>query len=158
MRIRSLLTAAALAVFGLSLPAGPARAECRDVDVRPDISSRWKDGQGNLRWPTHEWSTEITVTVILTPGMVIDRFGCDKGKQFNPQGTAYASRALPYVCSAAPYSSYRVVKPLVAWSGRAAPWFDQKGGAPQFRTSVTAAELVADGTLERVEAGRPSCG
>lgn len=158
MRIKSLLAAAGLAVSGLSLPAGSAWADCRDADIRPDISSRWKDGQGNLRWPTHEWSTEITVTVILTPGMVIDRFGCESGKQFNPQGIAYASRALPYVCSAAPYASYRVAKPLVAWSGKAAPWFDQKGGAPQFRTSVSAAELVADGTLERIEAGRPSCG
>lgn len=150
--------AAALAAFASSMPAGSAWADCRDADIRPDISSRWKDGQGNLRWPTHEWSTEITVTVILTPGMVIDTFGCEKMTRFNPQGTAYASRALPYVCSAAPYASYRVVKPLLAWSGKAAPWFDQKGGAPQFVTTVTAAELLADGTLERTEAGRPSCG
>lgn len=147
-----------VALLAFSLPAEAATADCREADIRPDISSQWKDGQGKLRWPTHEWSTEITVTVILTPGMVIDRFGCEAGKQFYPQGVAFASRALPYVCSSAPYASYRVVKPLLAWSGKAAPWFDQKGGAPQFHTSVTAAELLADGTIERIEAGRPSCG
>lgn len=155
---RLLPMAAGLVLFAWFLPAAAAPADCREADIRPDISAKWKDGQGKLRWPTHEWSTEISVTVILTPGMVIDQFGCETGKQFSPQGVAFASRALPYVCAAAPYASYRVVKPLLAWSGKAAPWFDQKGGAPQFRTAVTVAELLSDGTIERVEANRPSCG
>ncbi|EME71660.1 hypothetical protein H261_01971 [Paramagnetospirillum caucaseum] len=153
-----MLTAVVLAGLGLPLAGGPAMAGCSVADIRPDISSRWKDGRGNLRWPVHEWSTEISTTVVLPPGMVIDRFGCETGTRFNPQGTAFSTRALPYDCVSAAYFSYRVVKPLVAWSGRTPAWFDQKGGALQFRTTATAAQLLAEGAIEVAEAGRPSCG
>jgi hypothetical protein len=57
-----------------------------------------------------------------------------------------------------PYTTYRVKEPLLAWTGRAAPWFDEPGGATQFETDATAAQLVADGTLESVtEATGASC-
>jgi len=158
MRMRLLLTAAALALLGLLPAAGPAMADCRGVEIRPDISSRWKDGKGNLRWPDSEWSVELTTTVVLPPGMVIDRFGCETGTRFNPQGTAFSARALPYDCAGAPYFSYRVVKPLVAWSGKTPAWFGQRGGATQFRTTVPATQLLAEGTIEMTETGRPSCG
>jgi hypothetical protein len=162
MRKRPLWGAAAVVLAVLTgnaaVGAGPAPAECPATDVRPDVSGRWIDGKGNLRWPTSDWTSGIITTVVLPPGMVIDRFGCETGRDFNPQGTAFAARALPYVCSTAPYSSYRVVKPLVAWSGKAPAWFDQKGGGLQFRTTATAAQLVAEGSIEIVEAERPSCG
>jgi len=158
MRMRSPLTAAALAMLGWLPIATPALADCSGGDIRPDISSRWKDSKGNLRWPTHEWSSEITITVVLPPGMVIDRFGCETENRFNPQGTAYSGRALPYDCAGAPYFSYRVVKPLVAWSSKTPAWFGQRGGAPQFRTTATAAQLLSEGTIEVTKAERPSCG
>jgi len=158
MRTRLLTAAAALAGLGLLLVAGPALADCGGTNIRPDISGRWKDGRGNLRWPDSEWSVGISIAVVLPPGMVIDSFGCENVTRFNPQGTAYSARALPYDCARAPYFSYRVVKPLVARSGKALAWFGQRGGAPQFRTTVPAAQLLADGTIEATEVARPSCG
>lgn len=137
---------------------GPARAECVAGVVRSDISGRWLDDKGRLRWPSIDWTSGIVTTVVLPPGMTIDRFGCETGRDFNPQGTAFAARALPYVCSTAPYRSYRVVRPLIAWSAKAPAWFDQRGGGVQFRTSAPVEQLVADGSIEVVEAERPSCG
>lgn len=152
-----LLCAAAAALVALA-GAASAWADCAPTDIRSDISGRWRDDRGNLRWPTSDWTGGIVTTVVLPPGMVIDRFGCEAGRDFNPQGTAFPARALPYVCATTPYRSYRVVKPLVVWSGKVPAWFDQKGGGTQFHTTATAAQLVADGSIEVTEIERPACG
>ncbi len=43
---------------------------------------------------------------------------------------------------------YRVTGPLLAWAGKAVPWFDEPGGATQFQTDASAALLVSDGVIE----------
>lgn len=152
------LVAVLAGIILVGTTAEPAHADCTAANIRPDISGRWLDGKGNLRWPAIDWTSGIVTAVVLPPGMVIDRFGCEAGHDFNPQGTAFAARALPYVCPSAPYYSYRVVRPLVAWSAKAPAWFDQKGGGVQFRTVATVAQLVAEGSIEPMDAERPSCG
>ena len=95
--------------------------------------------------------------MILSPGMLLDRFGSDGGRFFSPKDASYDGRALPYDCHLQPYKTYRVKAPLFVWAGRAAPWFDERGGATQFETDATAAQLVADATIEPVDtaAGAP---
>jgi hypothetical protein len=43
---------------------------------------------------------EKPVPVVLPPGMLIDRFGADRGKFFSPKGASFDGQALPY-CPAA---------------------------------------------------------
>ncbi|MDC6684766.1 TNT domain-containing protein, partial [Leclercia adecarboxylata] len=62
----------------------------------------------------------------------------------------------PYDCSKLAYTTYRVMTPIFVWVGKAAPWFDQAGGATQFETDATAAQLVGDAALQPVAAPGPS--
>jgi hypothetical protein len=50
-----------------------------------------------------------------------------------------------------PYARYEVVKEFSAHEGVAAPWFDEPGGATQFRTDKPIADLVRDGYLRKVK-------
>ncbi|ARJ66662.1 hypothetical protein WV31_13765 [Magnetospirillum sp. ME-1] len=148
-----------LAVFAaFVLLAGPAWADCKAPEIRSDIAAQWKDGSGNLRWPPNDGAAGTITPVVLAPGMILDRYGCEGGTFLSPRGAAFSARALPYVCATAPYFTYRVVRPLLAWTAKAAPWFDQKGGATQFQTDASVAQSLADGVIERIESGRPSCG
>lgn len=147
-----------LAVFAaLWLLAGPALADCTPPEIRPDIAAQWKDGSGALRWPPNDGAAGAITPLVLAPGMIIDRYGCEGGTFLSPRGTAFAARALPYVCATAPYFTYRVARPVVAWTAKAAPWFGQKGGATQFQTDASVRQMLADGVIEAVSADRPAC-
>ena len=77
---------------------------------------------------------------------------------FSPKGTGYRERALPYVCRGYAYNTYRVVQPLPALLGTAAPWFGEPGGAVQVKTSACVNQLLAAGVLEVVpNSPQPSC-
>jgi hypothetical protein len=63
------------------------------------------------------------------------------------------------------YRVYRLVKPVAVKSCKAAPWFDESGGAVQVQTADPANKLLASGIIEQVsyDAGgssgqAPQCG
>lgn len=118
--------------------------------LRATLDAKWFDAADHLRWPDDDGFAAAPAPLVLPPGMLLDRFGSAEGRFFSPKGAGYSARALPYDCALEAYTAYRVKAPLVAWTGRAAPWFDEKGGATQFETDASAAQLVADGTLEPV--------
>jgi hypothetical protein len=157
MRLHILSALTAVAACAVLTAAAPAMANCTGDAIRPDLGDQWKDASGKLRWPNEDWSAGLNVTILLMPGTLIDHFGCDSGNRFHPQGTSFSARALPYDCTREPYRSYRVLRPVPVKSAQTPKWFGQRGGAIQYRTTVSAAELLADGTLEPVEAARPSC-
>jgi hypothetical protein len=72
---------------------------------------------------------------------------------------------VPYVCRQMDYRVYRLVKPVAVKSCKAAPWFDESGGAVQVQTADPANKLLASGIIEQVsyDAGgssgqAPQCG
>jgi hypothetical protein len=96
---------------------------------------------------------------------MIDRFGSEGGTFFSPRGESYQSRAVPYVCRMMDYRVYRVVKPIAVKSCKAAPWFNEPGGAIQVQTTEPAYKLVAEGKIEVVShaisgssGSAPQCG
>jgi hypothetical protein len=91
---------------------------------------------------------ELPVTV--QPGALLDRFGDNAGKFFSPKGTGYRERSLPYVCQGYAYAVYRVVQPLPASIGTAAPWFGEPGGALQIQTTECVNQLLAAGVLQAI--------
>ncbi|MBV9251546.1 MAG: TNT domain-containing protein [Acetobacteraceae bacterium] len=150
-------TVALLALVGGCVAAPPklplqpsANASARPVaaNVRSDLDRQWIDQNGELKWPPADGFAMPPQFVVLPPGVLIDRFGGDGGRFFSPKGAAYATRALPYVCERLPYTVYRVASPLPAWAGKAAPWFDEPGGATQFQTDAPAAALMGDHVIE----------
>ena len=133
-----------------SAPSRPASSAPQTSTLRPDLSSQWRDPSGAIKWPGHDGFTATPVLMVLPPGLLIDRFGSDYGRFFSPKGAAFKARALPYVCASLVYRVYKLDQPLLAWTGTAAPWFDEPGGATQLETDATAAQLLADRVIEPV--------
>lgn len=115
--------------------------------MRPDLAGNRWISHCELNWPADDGFAAAPVLRQLPAGMVIDRFGDPHGNFFSPIGTSYGSRSLPYICMDKAYTVYRLAVPLRVEAGYAAPWFGEAGGAVQFRTYVSAADLVANGWL-----------
>ena len=62
----------------------------------------------------------------------------------------YGARALPYDKNKMPYHRYEVLKPFPVKVGKAAWWFDEPGGAVQYKTEKTVQQLIDDGSLKEV--------
>ncbi|ONG57864.1 hypothetical protein BKE38_03890 [Pseudoroseomonas deserti] len=126
-------------------------------DARPGLGAEWVQADG-YRWPPRYGFAEVEGFIVLPPGVLLDRFGPERGNFFSPKGAAFAARALPRACRDQPYAVYRVAAPLVVRIGTAAPWFGETGGAIQIMTDASAAQLVADGALQRLPAEPAQCG
>jgi hypothetical protein len=139
---------AAVLLAGCAAPEAPRTALA--PPLRPTLAGKWVDAAGGINWPPADGFAGAPIPIVLPAGLLLDRFGSPSGRFFSPKNAGYAARALPYSCDKLAYTTYRVKAPLVVWIGRAAPWFDESGGATQFQTDATAAQLVADATIEPV--------
>lgn len=103
-------------------------------------------------WPTSEQYPEggsaHGEAETLPKDTVIDRFGSPEGRVFAQDGTPFAQRSLPPAHKDAGYRRYRILKTLPVWRAVSAAWFGQPGGGIRYRTTHSAAELVALGYLE----------
>ena len=157
LRLFPLLLALAGCAAAPAAPV-PAPTAPQASTLRPDLGSQWRDPAGGIRWPGHDGFAAAPVLMVLPPGLLIDRFGSDYGRFFSPKGAGFKARALPYVCASLVYRVYKLDQPLLAWTGAAAPWFDEPGGATQLETDATAAQLLADHVIEpAAEAGAAPC-
>lgn len=141
-------------------PAPPLGAlQNLSPQARHAVAPQWYEANGDLRWPANDGFAAAPVAVVLPSGMQLDRFGSANGRFFSPIGAPYGMRALPYVCAAQVYTVYKVDRPVAVKSGTAAPWFGEPGGAIQYQTGETAAQMLADGTIEKLpDPGPAPCG
>jgi hypothetical protein len=149
---------AALAIAG-SASSVPVRAETAappsdfPANLRWDLVPtwiKWASPAANISWPPNDGCAAAPVAKVLAPGQLIDRFGSEGGTFFSPKGESYKARAVPYVCKAMDYRVYKVLKPIPVKSCKAAPWFNEPGGAEQEQTADPAYKLVAAGSIEAV--------
>jgi len=152
-----LLVAALLAIAPAGCAPAPAAVSTAALPpgVTPGLDRRWLTPQGAINWPPNDGFAAAPAPEVLPPGTLLDRFGNDYGSFFSPAGAGYGKRALPYVCLRQAYTVFRVTAPLPVWVGRAAPWFDQPGGATQFQTDASAARMIQDSVLVPVSRDAP---
>jgi hypothetical protein len=120
------------------------------ANLRPDLYPKWIDAQGQVKWPPNDGCAATPASEVLPTGALIDRFGSEGGSFFSPKGESYPSRAVPYVCGKMVYTVYKVDKPVHVMACKAAPWFDEPGGATQYKTDDPAYKLRAAGAIEVV--------
>jgi Tuberculosis necrotizing toxin len=126
--------------------------------VRADLPAAFETSPGHIVWPPNDGFEPATLQVVIQPGALLDRFGDNAGRFFSPKGVGYRERALPYVCHGYAYATYRVMKPLPALVGTAAPWFGEPGGAVQVETTACVNQLLAAGLLQSVpDSTPPAC-
>lgn len=110
---------------------------------------------GGWRFPPNNGFADGFTSFQMVPGQVIDRFGSNGGRFFSPFGVPFAQRALPpssldtlerrYPFN---YHVFKVLKSFEVQAGVAAPWFGQPGGGLQYRSSLTADQLLAQDLVE----------
>jgi hypothetical protein len=124
-------------------------AKCR-WDLVPQWI-RWSSPNAAISWPPDDGCATAPDATTLPAGALIDRFGDETGTFFSPRGESFASRAVPYVCEQMDYRVYRVLQPLPVKACKAAPWFNEPGGAVQEQTAEPAAKLVAERRIAMVD-------
>ena len=154
-KVKSVLAAIFLAGCVAAPPPPPQASHIAlPSPLLPTLGEKWIDAHGGVIWPPADGFSAQPFPLILAAGLLIDRFGSPYGRFFSPKGADYSARALPYQCDKLNHTTYQVMSPIFVWVGKAAPWFDQAGGATQFETDATAAQLVADAALKAV--GEPA--
>lgn len=88
---------------------------------------------------------------VLSTGQYIDRYGSSSGRFFSPRGTPFGARALPADARSNKLTTYLIVKPLPVRAGVAAAWFGQPGGGMQFKSYMSADDLVKNGYIKEVK-------
>jgi hypothetical protein len=139
------------AVDATAPKTGKALGLASNPDYRPSLDAKWFEPDGSVRWPPNNGAVGAERPVTLARGTTIDRYGSERGKYASPAGAPYGARALPYEQTKMPYARYEVVKEFPAHESVAAPWFDEPGGATQFRTDKPIADLVREGYLRKVK-------
>jgi len=148
--MKALLTALVLIAATLAGIAGSA-AECYlPWNARPDLRMLWLQADCRYWFPQRDGFAGRPRSIVLRPGIVIDRFGSPGGNFLAPADASYMGRAVPYDRLKMAYYRYEVVKPLRVQAGNAAPWFDQPGGGIQYKTAARVQVLVERGYLRQV--------
>ena len=145
----------------LAACATPSPPEARPPEpqrmLRSELGPMGRSTDGSLRWPPDDGFRGPAPPISLPPGVLLDRFGDDRGNFLSPKGAGFNARALPYVCQNERYSAFRVVTPLPVWIGRASAWFNVPGGATQVQTDASVQQLLDDGVLVRVQGASAPC-
>lgn len=135
----------------------------------------------NIKWPENngcDSSGETKVTIVprnisnvdkknyQNPIFLhlIDRFGPPTGKFFGDAGVTWKERSLPWFqnntscknkfnnyLKSTEYNQYIVLKPFDALTCTIAPAFGVKGGAKQYRTDMSAEELLLGKFIKEVD-------
>lgn len=111
---------------------------------------QWDGDQAKVAWPAKGGCATVPEPKMLAPGELIDRFGREDGNFFSPKGESYPGRAVPYICQRMDYRVYRVNTPVRVSACKASSWFGEPGGATQYETTGTAADLRENGAIEVV--------
>ena len=128
----------------------------RDPKFRKDLDEKWFKDTGELDWPKNDGFIGNPQRQSLKEGEVIDRFSSkvgakDRGNFLSPANTPYSDRALPYDAAKMKHAKYEVVKEFDVNSGKAAPWFGEKGGGIQHKTDMSVRDLIKQGFLREVK-------
>jgi hypothetical protein len=123
--------------------------------LRTDLPPGSLDACGNPNWPPNNGFEPPKLNVIVPAGELLDRFGDTRGVYLSPRGAPYDQRALPYDCRGYTYTVYKVMRPLPAMLGTAAPAFGEPGGAIQLQTNEKVEQLLTEGVLQKADRAEP---
>ena len=139
--------------LGTARPAvlNPTKAQLETAG-RTGLDPKWIKPNGDIDWPPNNGFMHAPESKTLEAGTVIDRYGSPRGGYLSPEGTPFSERALAPSQQSAKPTRYRVVKPFDVDAGPTASWFDQPGGATQYRLKdASVQDLLDEGYLVKLE-------
>lgn len=130
------------------------------VDARDSLPEGWLTINCGYWWPRNDGFEADPSSSTIDPAKVkfVDRYGAPNGtfvSPADPDSAPYGTRALPYDKNKMPYHRYEVLKPIPVKGGKAAWWFDEPGGAVQYKTEKSVQQLINEGFLKEVPTEPP---
>ncbi len=108
-------------------------------------------GKHCVNWPEgNGFEGEATETV-LPKNTTVARYGSEHGHFATDVGTNPSEISVPYDTDTQEYHEYRVCTEVTCMSGKAKSSFGVEGGGKQYAFSKSFAQMVSDGTMERVK-------
>jgi hypothetical protein len=133
----------------------------KKIESPSDIEALYQTGTKEERgfyrnmlteWPPNNGAIEDTEEkVSLEEGIIIDRFGDDKGTYFGEDGIAFDKRAMHPDSYEDVYSRFVVVKSFDVGKGQVAEWFNESGNGFQLKADISVEKLLEGGYLRRVD-------
>ena len=108
-------------------------------------------GKHKVDWPEGEGYEGEAEDVVLPENTIIARYGNENGHYATDVGTKPTEISLPYDTDTMEYHEYRICSPISCKSGKASAAFDVEGGGKQYGFSKSFAEMVSDGTMEKIK-------
>ena len=125
-----------------------AEARGRAYTVGKKGEDRFYDNDGNPIYPPNDGAVGEEERIILSKGIIIDRYGLNSGSFASPVGTPIENRSLPKETRKKHnLHTFELGKDVVCYKSSIASWFEQKGGGIQYRFSKSMEELIKDGDL-----------
>ncbi|MCC9606768.1 TNT domain-containing protein [Blastopirellula sp. JC732] len=117
-------------------------------DRQAVVDSKWTNPNGSIRWPPDEGFAGKPADVEIAAGVQLERWGYPGGTFVSNLGVPPADLSLAPGTLKKPHYVYRVLKPLPALEGKAAPWFGQPGGGVQYDLVKSVEHWLEQGFLE----------
>lgn len=108
-------------------------------------------GKHQVNWPEGDGFDGESTETILTENTIVARYGSEHGRYATDVGTPPTELSLPYDTDTQEYHEYRVCSDVTCRSGKASSAFDVEGGGKQYAFGKSFAEMVSDGTMERIK-------
>lgn len=112
--------------------------------------SKWTNPNGSIRWPPNEGFEGKPSDVEIAVGVELERWGYPGGTFVSNLGVPPTDLSLAPGTLKKPHYVYRVLKPLPALEGKAAPWFNHPGGGVQYDLVKSVEHWLTNGYLEVV--------
>ena len=128
-----------------------AEKEFASGENKEYTTNKWVDANGKIKWPDNDGFQDNPVKTVLQPGMLIDRYGDEKGSFVSPKGTPYKMRSLSPGSETKAYHVYEILKSIEVLSGETAAWFDNPGGGTQHKFSKRIKDLLKEGYISEVK-------
>lgn len=110
-----------------------------------------ENGTHRVNWPENGGFEGEATETVLTENTIIARYGSEYGHYATDVGTQPTELSLPYDTDTIEYHEYRVCGEVTCLSGKISSAFDVEGGGKQYAFGKSFAEMVSDGTLERIK-------
>lgn len=108
-------------------------------------------GVHKVDWPENNGFEGEPQPTVLPENTIIARYGSETGHFATDVGTNPSELSLPYDTDTMEYHEYRLCGEVSCESGKAKGTFDVEGGGRQYAFDKSFAEMVKDGTIEKIK-------
>lgn len=98
-------------------------------------ADRYYATNGDPLYPPNDGALGDIIPVVLTPGMIVTRYGLARGFFFAGENDTFSQRSLPRTTNRNSFHKFKIKKLTPAEKATIAPWFNEIGRGTQYKIS-----------------------